>query len=197
MVHTGVNVQTDGLLSDEAADAILGLQFIIAWAGEGGEEKRLNWWRTDLVSEFGGIDLFQRLLPNTWEWAVLQAVREAARRTDQKIAARAQVPDRTISLFNLGFEIDELLEERLQVHKRSEIRPGQALNLEVMGEPGSSWKEDRFLDWLSGFEKVEFSPSPAGRLLKREASSPEILAKALVACLAPLSDEYPRPHIRR
>jgi hypothetical protein len=63
-------------------DRALTAQFVVAWAGEGGEEKRLGWWRSDLVSEFGGKDLFRRLLPKTWAWAVLQAVREAARRKD-------------------------------------------------------------------------------------------------------------------
>ena len=61
-------------------DAALTAQLVVAWAGEGGEEKRLGWWRCDLVSEFGGQDLFQRLLPSTWTWAVLQGAREAARR---------------------------------------------------------------------------------------------------------------------
>lgn len=62
-------------------DGILTLQFVIAWAGESGEEPRLKWWQTDLCSEFGGEDLFQQLLPSTWRWSVL----EAARRTDAKL----------------------------------------------------------------------------------------------------------------
>lgn len=59
-------------------DTLLIAQLAVAWAGEGGEEPRLGWWRSDLVSEFGGHDLFQRLLPHTWEWAALQGAREAA-----------------------------------------------------------------------------------------------------------------------
>lgn len=58
-------------------DHALTAQIIIAWAGEKGEDPRLGWWRCDLVSEFGGEDLFKRLLPNTWDWAVLQGAREA------------------------------------------------------------------------------------------------------------------------
>jgi hypothetical protein len=66
----------------EELDFALTAQLVVAWAGESGEEQRLGWWRTDLASEFGGEDLFRRLLPNSWPWATLQAVREAARRRD-------------------------------------------------------------------------------------------------------------------
>src|SRR3954463_4150117 len=95
-------------------DRILTAQLVVAWAGEGGEDKRLGWWRSDLVSEFGGKDLFRRLLPHTWPWAVLQAVREAARRKDAEFRRQDHNPDRILSLFSLGFELDERLEERLQ-----------------------------------------------------------------------------------
>ena len=76
---------TNGVTSAEpiatsVLDKILASQIVVAWAGESGEEEpRLGWWKTDLKSEFGGEDLFRRLLPNTSEWAVLQAIREAAR----------------------------------------------------------------------------------------------------------------------
>jgi hypothetical protein len=63
-------------------DMILTAQLAVAWAGEAGDPPRLKWWRTDLASEFGGEDLFKRLLPHTWRWAVLEGAREAARRRD-------------------------------------------------------------------------------------------------------------------
>jgi hypothetical protein len=63
-------------------DATLTIQFPVAWAGEAGDPPRLGWWRTDMVSEYGGEDLFPRLLPNTWQWVTLRAVCEAARRAD-------------------------------------------------------------------------------------------------------------------
>ena len=75
-------------------DAILTAQLAVAWAGEGGEEPRLKWWRTDLASEFGGEDLFKRVLPHTWPWAVLEGAREAARRHDADVRARDADPDR-------------------------------------------------------------------------------------------------------
>src|SRR5262245_30337709 len=94
-------------------DHALTAQLVVAWAGEGGEEKRLGWWRSDLVSEFGGRDLFRRLLPSTWPWAVLQGAREAARRRDAELRRQDHDPDRILSLFNLGFELNERIEERL------------------------------------------------------------------------------------
>ena len=60
---------TDLFLTTTELDFLLTAQFAVAFAGEGGESPRLGWWRTDLVSEFGGHDLFQRLLPSTWAWA--------------------------------------------------------------------------------------------------------------------------------
>ena len=46
-------------------DRLLTVQIAVAWAGESGEKPRLRWWKSDLVSEFGGQDLFKRLLPHT------------------------------------------------------------------------------------------------------------------------------------
>src|ERR1043165_1873766 len=100
-------------------DTVLTAQLIVAWAGEGGEEPRLAWWRSDLVGEYGGKDLFKRLLPATWMWAGTQAAGEVARRTDAEARRKADDYDRVRSLFSLGFEVDEQIEERLQDLKRS------------------------------------------------------------------------------
>ncbi|MCC0179870.1 BrxE family protein, partial [Waterburya agarophytonicola K14] len=55
------------------------LQFFVAWAGEGlTDPSRLNWWSTQLLDEWGGEDLFKRLLPRTFEWALLEATRQVA-----------------------------------------------------------------------------------------------------------------------
>lgn len=59
-------------------DVALTSQLVVAWAGETGEVHRLGWWRCDLASEYGGEDLFRRLLPSTWRWAALQGAREGA-----------------------------------------------------------------------------------------------------------------------
>lgn len=172
-------------------DALLTAQLAVAWAGE---SDRLRWWRSELVSEFGGEDLFRRLLPHTWEWAVLQAVREAARRKDVELRGKDHEPDRILSLFGLGFELDERLEERLFDLKRSGRRPQEAL-------PGlkdvvtTRWDKARLLDWVRGHGPVDWATTPTGRRIKgAPPDAPGALAKQLVAALAPLADAFPLPH---
>lgn len=177
-------------------DRILTAQFVVAWAGEGGEEKRLGWWRSDLVAEFGGEDLFKRLIPHTWPWAVLQAAREAARREDAELRRRDHNPDRILSLFSLGFELDELVDERLQELKHSRRLPQEALPGLVEGIE-AAWNRSHFADWLAGHGTVETLTAPIGRRIKGDApSSLELLVRRLVAGLVPLTDSYPLPHFR-
>lgn len=178
-------------------DFLLTAQLAVAWAGEKGEEPRLGWWRSDLVSEFGGVDLFKRLLPSTWRWATLQGVRAAAIRRDRELRTKDHDPDRMLSLFSLGFEIDERVDERLQQLKRSGQDPAIAL-------PGLSdaiapiWDKSGFADWVSGHGEAEFVASPVGRRIKGSApGSLDGLVRRLVGTLCPLSDEYPLPHYRR
>jgi hypothetical protein len=177
-----------------AIDFALTAQSIVAWAGEAGEERRLGWWRTDLISEFGGEDLFRRLLPATWAWATLEGAREAARRRDAELRRDDSAPDKVLSLFNLGFELDERLDERLASLKSSHRTPDEAL-------PGlafirSDWRPDRFLAWLDG--PADFTPTSIGRRLKGTPPTDlDPLIRKLLAALAPLSDAYPLPHYRR
>jgi len=185
-----------GVLASEV-DGVLTAQIAVAWAGEAGEARRLGWWRTDLVSEFGGEDLFGRLVPHTWEWAVLQAVREAARRHDAELRRRDHAPDSVVSLFSLGFELDAHIDERHQDLKRAGRPPQEAL-------PGlkdvitRDWNRERFSDWVAGHGAIACKPSPIGRFLGSPPPStlPEAIRR-LVAALAPLSDDYPLPHYRR
>ena len=111
---------------DGDLDALLTAQFLVAWAGESG---RLDWWRSTLVSRYGGFDLFGRLTPQTASWVVLQAVRETARRHDAERRAQGGEADHKLTLFHLGFERDEQADERLQHHKRSGKPPTTALPL--------------------------------------------------------------------
>lgn len=182
---------------DAALDRALTAQFVVAWAGEGGEEPRLRWWKTDLVSEFGGQDLFKRLLAHTWDWAVLQAAREAARRHDAALRARDHQADRLLSLFALGFDIDERLEERLQSLKRSGRTTEEALPglVETVGE---DWSPQRFAAWVAAHGKPAYKPAPTGRRL--EGAPPDALDQvvdALVGALGPVVDTYPLPHFLR
>jgi hypothetical protein len=111
-------------------DQILALQFTIAWAGEGrSQPKRLGWWDTDLVDEAGGGDFFARLAPRTHAWASLEAVREAARRVDEKARKKMADPDAMRTLFFLGFDIDEQLADHLAALKREGRTPADALSL--------------------------------------------------------------------
>lgn len=180
-----------------ALDQILTAQLAVAWAGEGGEEKRLNWWRSDLISEFGGEDLFRRLMPTTWQWALLQGAREAARRADAELRQRDHNPDRIVSLYSLGFALDERLDERLQELKQARRTPPAALpDLADVITP--TWNRAHFADWVSGHGDVETVAAPIGRRLKGEpATSPDLLVRRLVAGLLPLADRYPLPHFRR
>ena len=180
-----------------AIDSILTAQFAVGWAGEAGSEARLGWWRSDLVSEYGGEDLFQRLLPHTWQWAVLQAVREAAIRHDASLRAKDHNPDRLLSLFNLGFELDERIEERLQALKRACSVPTTALpGLAELLQP--DWSLADFTDWVETHAKADYTAAPVGRRIKNAPpSSPEAMVSQLVAALLPLGDEYPLPHFRR
>jgi hypothetical protein len=177
-------------------DMALTSQLVVAWAGETGEASRLGWWRSDLTSEFGGEDLFRRLLPSTWRWAALQGAREAARRVDAQLRGRDHEPDRIVSLFSLGFELDERIEERLVELKRSGRTPDVAL-------PGlaithSHWHPEGFWDWVAGHGEAGGTASPAGRRLG--GSPPAAVGQqvlGLVAGLAPATGSYPLPHFRR
>ena len=178
-------------------DQILVLQIVVGWAGESGEEKRLGWWKTDLASEFGGQDLFSRLLPATAAWAVYQGVREAAARRDAELRSQAHDPDEIITLFSFGFALDERLEDRFQFLKRSGATPPEALpNLSSV--VSGKWDRDAFEDWAKGHGKASVEKVPVGRRLRGEVpESIELTARNLVAALAPLSDEYSMPHYRR
>lgn len=187
---------TPTLIPQAIIDSLLTAQLAIAWAGEGGEEPRLAWWKSDLKSEFGGEDFFRRLLPNSWEWAVFQAMREAARRRDAQLREQDHDADRILSLYCFGFEIDERVDERLLDFKRQGKPPLEALPglQEVITE---TWDAGQFAEWLEGHGTAGFTTVPAGRRLKGKPPSPELTIRNLVAAFQPLSEEYPMPHYRR
>jgi hypothetical protein len=176
---------------------VLATQIAVAWAGEGGGEGRLGWWRTDLAKEYGGRDLFQRLLPRTSEWALLQSLREVARRRDEELQRQDHDPDRILSLYSLGFALDERVEERMQDLKRSGQTPMQALPAlsEVLSE---KWDPAAFAQWVRGHGTVSVEKEAIGRRLRgAPPESLELLIRNLVAALWPLSAAYPLPHYRK
>lgn len=178
-----------------ALDRVLVAQLIVAWAGEGGEdEPRMGWWRTDLLSTFGGEDLFARLLPYTWQWGVLRAVREAARRREAVLIERHHDPDRIVSLFHLGFAVDERVAERLSEFERSQVQRAEALpRLHEMITAG--WDRGRFLAWIREHASHDYEIVPTGRRLRGPAPADlEERVSALVGALDPLAEGYPLPH---
>jgi hypothetical protein len=188
--------RTTAVLSE--IDAALVAQIVVAWAGESGEYKRLGWWSSDLVSEYGGRDLFKRLLPHTQLWAVLQGAREAARRRDAELRRQNHDADRVLSLFSLGFELDERLEERLQELKRAGRAPADALPGLAAGGLELDWSRDSFLEWVRSHGEPAVATTSVGRRLKREAPTRlDHLTHALVSALAPLADTYPLPYFTR
>jgi hypothetical protein len=177
-------------------DQLLTAQILVAWAGEGGEDARLGWWRTDLVSEFGGEDLFRRLLPNSWMWAVLEAAREAARRRDAELRNRADDADRIVSLYHLGFAIDERLDERLRDLKRSQRSPEELLP-ELSPVTARGWDRGTFEDWLAQQQREGYKATPIGRRLPgAPPANLGELSGQLVGSLLPLGSDYPLPHYR-
>ncbi len=190
-------------ISDETLDAILALQLTVAWAGEGRcTPRRLGWWDTDLIDEAGGGDFLARLLPQTHAWASLEAVREAARRTDAKARGRMADPDKMRSLYFLGFEADEQLADRLAAHKRSGRPPEKALSLPVrLDADFSPAVRKKLVAALAGqANSPAFTTVPNGRQLTRGLGArPEALdvqVKNLAAALVPLAEHYPLPYFK-
>lgn len=185
-----------GSISAEALDAVLALQIAVGWCGESREStKRLGWWNTDLVDPTGGGDFLARLLPRTHAWASLEAVREAARRTDEQGRRGMAEPDQLRSLFFLGFEVDERLAERLSEHKRSGAPPAEVLKFPVpldAFDTGSLTAALRLEGKAPAFDVV-----PGGRQVKGAMPAQiELAVKNLAAALVPLAERYPLPFYR-
>lgn len=189
---------------DGDLDALLAAQLLVAWAGESG---RLGWWRSILVSRYGGYDLFSRLTPHTAPWVILQAARENARRHDAARRVQSGDVDARLTLFHLGFASDEQLDERLQHHKRTGASPVVALPglrdfIRLPTDDSDADSDDEFD--RDGFEAylrrrtVKYDILPGGRRLAGAPPTNLIeYTHQLLAALAPLSAEYPLPYYRR
>ena len=173
----------------QTLDAILDLQFRVAWAGEGRcEPPRLSWWRTNLVDPEGGGDFMQRLARRTHAWASLEAVREAARRADALARDSLADRDKVRTLYSWGFDLDELLADRLRERKWSQLpAPDQGLfdRIQLEGEfkslaPGATYH-------------VQASGRQMRGLLPQDVVQ---AARWLVSALTPFSDAYPMPFFR-
>ena len=181
-------------LTDTTLDAILAMQLTIAWAGERPRPPgvpRLGWWDTDLIDDGAGGNFFSRLLPQTHAWASLEAVREAARRTDEKARKKMADPDKMRTLFFLGFELDEQLGDRLGALKRGGRAPSDALALPL--PLSTEFSKDTLTAALQGGDAA-FTVVPGARQLKGAMpAEPDVMVRRLAASLVPLADQYPLP----
>lgn len=184
-------------LSPTTLDTILACQLTIAWAGEAlTEPPRLKWWRTAMVDDTAGGDLLQRLAPRTYQWASLEVVREAAALTDRKARQRMADPDRVRTLFFWGFEVDELVGERLHQLKWGQKEPARALTFPL--PLTEDFQPARLEEALKAAgETAAYTVQTSGRELK--ATLPEDLgtaARMLLGAMLPLASEYPAPFFR-
>ncbi|MEH2002805.1 MAG: BREX-6 system BrxE protein [Nostoc sp.] len=184
-------------VNKDTLDKILALQIIVAWAGEGAcEPKRLDWWRTDLIDENGGGDLFQRLFPKTYLWASLEAVRQAAIHKDRGRRMDMAKPDAVRTLFFWGFSINEQLAARLIFHKQNGINPLETLPFQL--DIYQAFSKPHFEEAISiPHGKVNFKLVPSGREIVDETlKALDECAKRLASALLPFSDKYPMPFYR-
>lgn len=188
-------------VSDDDLDAILAAQVFVAWAGE---KDRLNWWATDLLHEDAGGDFFKRLLPRTHQWAALEAVREAARRTDHKARSNIDVTaqsDTIRTLYFFGFELDEQVEDRWQLLKRRGDDPTRALPL--LKAVAANTAKPQLIELLTATlcqrhgGPVKFSKQPGGRKLAFIPNELPVAALGrFTSALIPLIEHYPLPYVR-
>lgn len=177
-------------------DQILKLQLVIAWAGEANTSPpRLGWWRTAMCDEYGGEDLLRRLAPKTWKWAALEVCRAAARKVDDAARSTADDADRLVSLYRLGFEVDERLDERVLELKQSGVPPTESFP--DLAALMSEWSKEGLEVWLNGCGKAEYTATAIGRRLKGDMPADlGVAASQLAAALLPLADRYALPHFR-
>lgn len=186
-------------IAPTALDRILALQLTVAWAGEShGEPAHLGWWATSLSDPDGGGDFLKRMLPRTHVWATLGAMREAARRADERARARTATPDALVTLYHFGFEWDEALRERLDEHKRSAAAPAAALgpmyDIQPAFDRAAFEKHLGSLPNRGGLAgKITHEVVPGGRQLPGSPPPPEVAAIHLAAALVPLAADYPLP----
>lgn len=183
-------------MTNQQLDAILALQLAVAHAGETSTDPpRLGWWSTAMCDEFGGEDLLRRLTPRTWQWGVLETARAAAIVTDDRLRRRAEDPDNLVTLYRLGFEIDEQVGERLSELKQSESEVEEALP--ILAALTSAWSREAFESFLRSLGEANFTATVTGRRLRgAPPDDPVEQARQLAAALLPLEAQYILPHYR-
>lgn len=184
-------------LATSTLDSILALQLIVAWAGEGGDTGRLNWWGCSLADAADGGDFFGRAVPTTAAWAGLACARKAAQFVDERLRRRQlDRPDNVRTVFFLGFGVDEALDERLRAIKLARGTPADMPSLNFMNRcPFERGNFARFCDSLSDAPSVK--RGPIGReITGLQPKSPLDLIERLLAALVPVPASYPLPFYR-
>ena len=184
-------------LTPKTLDSILTLQLLIAWLGE---ERRLGWWRTQLLDEEMGIDVMTYDLGLSQpEWAAWRAAREAARRVDARL--RAEHPDAAglTSLLHWGVELDEQFDDRMAELRRSGKLPTEALPLlaDLLGAHpyAPSWSPQAPEDHLQALPQASVERTTVGRRLRGPMPEPVACAQQLARAHLPLEPgPYPLPH---
>jgi hypothetical protein len=143
---------------------ILLAQLWVAWAGESGDPReaesarRSGWWRSNLLDPATGVDKFKRLFPRTLHWALLEAVRAAARHREAALLSGFPERDRIISLFHLGAEFDRQVDEHLARLKRS--HPSTSSGPNPIGPVVAFPSLRPIFDLLDEEEPGEWDPAP-------------------------------------
>lgn len=134
-----------------------------------------------------------RLAPRTHAFAGLEAVREAALRTDAKLRSQQPDPDRLRTLFYLGFALDEHVSDRLAHHKRSGLSPAECLPLLL--PLGADFSAEALASVLKpAGATAEHTVVPGGRQLKGAMPDESVQAtQHLAASLVPFAESYPMP----
>lgn len=181
-------------------DLALTARIAVAYAAESSpDDPRLQWWDSDLASEFGGIDLFQRLYPTSWRWAVLRALLAAAHGIDGAIRKPLMDRDRLLTLFYFGPALDERLDERLDELQALHPDPRDALPLlRTLAPLDRSWDPPAFEAFIANDATEPYESTSIGRRLRHPPTSLRQLTTALLAALTPLPtgpNGYPCPYV--
>jgi len=179
-------------------DKILAVQIGVAWAGE---DERMGWWGSAVADEFGGFTQLQDLAPSSAHWLALKCVREVAKRVDEHARGSASDADNIYTIYRLGFEIDEQLDQRLTdlIHRKAPL--STLLNhIDWLPNPiEQDWDKEAFNQWLRGLtsNRGQHKDEALGRRIVGDPPADLVEKVSKMANhLWPLNDKYVVPHFK-
>lgn len=120
-----------------------------------------------------------------------------ARSADDQARSKAADADAVRSVFHLGFDVDEQLEDRLAAHKRSGVPPKEALPGLIGLE--DEWVATMWAEWLDkmAIPETSYNVTLSGRQVRGADSTMPVveLVHHLVGALYAPSETYPAPHV--